>query len=186
MSFARAAGGTSKSRAVGPGRRVLCVCYPHIWTATFHHQTRRTHFWWGSNVLQRRCTGNWDEATKARPVSWPLGILITALNSLWHDPRLHCIQIITLLSHYMFFLISHEFTTYSTNGAISKYVVRKHLCGAIIQWWFSYIYRALCCAERSSNDDSPTYTVHYVVRASILLPVSSPLSQRAVAVLVCV
>jgi hypothetical protein len=32
------------------------------------------------------------------------------------------------------------------NGAISKYVVRKHLSGAIIQWWFSYIYCALCCA----------------------------------------
>jgi hypothetical protein len=32
------------------------------------------------------------------------------------------------------------------NGAISKYVIRKHLCGAIIQWWFSYIYSALCCA----------------------------------------
>jgi hypothetical protein len=32
------------------------------------------------------------------------------------------------------------------NGTISKYVVRKHLCGAIIQWWFSYIYSALCCA----------------------------------------
>jgi hypothetical protein len=30
--------------------------------------------------------------------------------------------------------------------SISKYVVRKHLCGAIIQWWFSYIYRTLCCA----------------------------------------
>jgi hypothetical protein len=42
------------------------------------------------------------------------------------------------------------------------------------------------CAERSSNDHSPMYTVHYVVRASILLPLSGPLSQRAVAVLVCV
>jgi hypothetical protein len=41
------------------------------------------------------------------------------------------------------------------------------------------------CAERSSNDDSPIYTVHYVVRASILPP-SGPLSQRAIAVLVCV
>jgi hypothetical protein len=32
------------------------------------------------------------------------------------------------------------------NGAISKYVKRKHLSGEIIQWWFSYIYCALCCA----------------------------------------
>jgi hypothetical protein len=30
------------------------------------------------------------------------------------------------------------------------------------------------------------YTVHYVVRASIFLPLSGPLSQRAIAVLVCV
>jgi hypothetical protein len=40
--------------------------------------------------------------------------------------------------------------------------------------------------ERSSNDDSPIYTVHYVVRVSILLPLSGPLTQRAIAVLVCV
>jgi hypothetical protein len=39
------------------------------------------------------------------------------------------------------------------------------------------------CAERSSNDYSPKYTVHYVVRASTLLPLSGPLSQRAIAVL---
>jgi hypothetical protein len=32
-----------------------------------------------------------------------------------------------------FFFLSRKFTIYSTNGAISKYVVRKHLCGAIIQ-----------------------------------------------------
>jgi hypothetical protein len=30
------------------------------------------------------------------------------------------------------------------------------------------------------------YTVHYVVRASILLPLSGPLNQMAIAVLVCV
>jgi hypothetical protein len=30
------------------------------------------------------------------------------------------------------------------------------------------------------------YTVHYVVRASILLPLSGSLSQKAIAVLVCV
>jgi hypothetical protein len=30
------------------------------------------------------------------------------------------------------------------------------------------------------------YTVHYVVRVSILLPLSGPLSQKAIAVLVCV
>jgi hypothetical protein len=40
------------------------------------------------------------------------------------------------------------------------------------------------CAEQSSNDDSPMCTVHYVVRASILLPLSGPLSQRVIAVLV--
>jgi hypothetical protein len=33
----------------------------------------------------------------------------------------------------LFYLFSRKFTIYSTNGAISKYVVRKHLCGAIIQ-----------------------------------------------------
>jgi hypothetical protein len=59
---------------------------------------------------------------------------------------------------------------------ILLYILCIMLCGAIIQWWFSYIYCALCCAERSSNDDSPVYTVHYVVRASILLPRSGPLS----------
>jgi hypothetical protein len=32
-----------------------------------------------------------------------------------------------------FFFISCKFTIYSTNGAISKYVIRKHLCGATIQ-----------------------------------------------------
>jgi hypothetical protein len=71
---------------------------------------------------------------------------------------------------------------------ILLYIPCIMLCGAIIQWWFSYIYRALCCAERSSNDDSPIYSyiVHYVVCASIRLPFSSPLSQRAIAVLVCV
>jgi hypothetical protein len=42
------------------------------------------------------------------------------------------------------------------------------------------------CAERSSKDDSPIYTVHYVVHAPTLLPLSGPLSQRAMAVLVCV
>jgi hypothetical protein len=52
---------------------------------------------------------------------------------------------------------------------IILYMLCIMLCGAIIQWWFSYIYaiiqwwffyiyRALCCAERSSNDDSPIYT----------------------------
>jgi hypothetical protein len=39
------------------------------------------------------------------------------------------------------------------------------------------------CAEQSSNDDSPMYTVRYVVRASTLLPLSGLLSQRAIAVL---
>jgi hypothetical protein len=64
------------------------------------------------------------------------------------------------LIFFYFLFISRKFTIYSTNGAISKYVVRKHLCVAIIQWWFSYI-----------------YSVHYVVRASILIPLSGPLSQ---------
>jgi hypothetical protein len=40
--------------------------------------------------------------------------------------------------------------------------------------------------EQSSNDDSPMYTVRYVVCASTVLPLSGPLSQRAIAVLVCV
>jgi hypothetical protein len=62
------------------------------------------------------------------------------------------------------FFISHNFTIYSTNGAISKYVNTS--------------------AERSSHDDSLIYTVHYVACASILLPLSGPLSQRAIAVLV--
>jgi hypothetical protein len=43
------------------------------------------------------------------------------------------------------FFISRKFTIYSTNGAISKYVIRKHLCGAIIQWWFSYIFSCILC-----------------------------------------
>jgi hypothetical protein len=38
---------------------------------------------------------------------------------------------------------SCKFTIYSTNWAISKYVIRKHLCGAIIQRWFSYVYCTL-------------------------------------------
>jgi hypothetical protein len=42
------------------------------------------------------------------------------------------IQYIATSNKYFFF-ISRKFTIYSTNGAISKYVVRKHLCGAIIQ-----------------------------------------------------
>jgi hypothetical protein len=42
---------------------------------------------------------------------------------------------------------NRKFTIYSTNGAIIKYVIRKHLCGAIIQWGFSYtVYCALCCS----------------------------------------
>jgi hypothetical protein len=49
---------------------------------------------------------------------------------------------------------------------ILLYILYIMLCGAIIQWWFSYIYSTLCCAERSSNDDSPIYTVHYVVRSN--------------------
>jgi hypothetical protein len=43
------------------------------------------------------------------------------------------------------------------NGAISKYVVRKHLCGSIIQWWFSYLYCALCCACLYSSSSLWTY-----------------------------
>jgi hypothetical protein len=42
------------------------------------------------------------------------------------------------------------------------------------------------CAEQTSIDDSPMYTVRYVVRASTFLPLSGHLSQRAIAVLVCV
>jgi hypothetical protein len=73
----------------------------------------------------------------------------------------------------------------SDHPVILLYMLCIMLCGAIIQW-FSYIYCALCCAERSSNDDSPMYTVHFVVCASTLLPLSGPSSQTAVAVLVCV
>jgi hypothetical protein len=40
--------------------------------------------------------------------------------------------------------------------------------------------------EQSSTDDSPMYTVRYVVSASTLLPLSGPLSQRTIIVLVCV
>jgi hypothetical protein len=68
---------------------------------------------------------------------------------------------------YIFFNFSQIYNLLY-NGAISKYVVRKHLCGAIIY------------------EDSHIYTVHYVVRAPILLPLSGPLSQRAIIVLVCV
>jgi hypothetical protein len=53
-------------------------------------------------------------------------------------PILPNITILTLtinkcVSKVLFFFISHKFTIYSTNGEISKYVVRKRLCGAIIQ-----------------------------------------------------
>jgi hypothetical protein len=36
-----------------------------------------------------------------------------------------------ILNILTFFFISCKFTIYSTNWAISKYVIRKHLCGAI-------------------------------------------------------
>jgi hypothetical protein len=55
-----------------------------------------------------------------------------------------------LVLYFIFLFISCKFTIYSTNWAISKCVIRKHLCGAIIQWWFSYVRvyctRTLCCA----------------------------------------
>jgi hypothetical protein len=38
-----------------------------------------------------------------------------------------------LLTRKVFVFIYRKFTIYSTNGAISKYVVRKHLCGVIVQ-----------------------------------------------------
>jgi hypothetical protein len=47
---------------------------------------------------------------------------------------------------YFFLFYFSQIYSLLYNGAISKYVVRKHLSGAIIQWWFSYIYCALCCA----------------------------------------
>jgi hypothetical protein len=45
------------------------------------------------------------------------------------------ISIAAVVMYYnvQFFFISRKFTIYSTNGAISKYVIRKYLCGAIIQ-----------------------------------------------------
>jgi hypothetical protein len=54
---------------------------------------------------------------------------------------------------WFFYFISGKFTIYSTNGVISKYVIRKHLCRAIIQWWFSYVYCTLCweCVYSSSS-----------------------------------
>jgi hypothetical protein len=73
-----------------------------------------------------------------------------------------------LIPHFFLFLANLQLL-YSYIGAISKYVIRKHLCGVIIQWWFSYIYCALCCA--------------FVYSASSL---SGALSQRDIAVLVCV
>jgi hypothetical protein len=41
-------------------------------------------------------------------------------------------ELLYLVDIYIFF-ISHKFTIYSTKGATCKYVVKKHLCGAIIQ-----------------------------------------------------
>jgi hypothetical protein len=49
------------------------------------------------------------------------------------------------------------------NGAISKYVVRKHLCGAIIQWWFSFIYR----------NDNEIYSSSSVIWFLNLTPITS-------------
>jgi hypothetical protein len=40
---------------------------------------------------------------------------------------------VCIYMYYTYIFISRKFTIYSTYGAISKYVVRKHLCGAIIQ-----------------------------------------------------
>jgi hypothetical protein len=82
------------------------------------------------SVEQRKVPSFFEELNSDRPqcspsLSWP------------------CYPL--LLQAKYFFLISRKFTIYSTNGTISKYVVRKHLCGAIIQWWVSYIYCALCC-----------------------------------------
>jgi hypothetical protein len=65
---------------------------------------------------------------------------------------LHCISNIPNLILSMICARTYDYFHFSQilnllhNGAISKYVVMKHLCGAIIQWWFSYIYCALCCA----------------------------------------
>jgi hypothetical protein len=57
------------------------------------------------------------------------------------------------------------------NGAISKYVVRKHLCGAIIQWRFSYIYAccALCCACLYSSSSLWSFKSEGHCRFSMLL-----------------
>jgi hypothetical protein len=57
--------------------------------------------------------------------------------------------------HILLFFISSKFTIYSTNWAISKYVIRKHLCGAIIQWWFSNVEHILelriCLTNKNIN-----------------------------------
>jgi hypothetical protein len=62
------------------------------------------------------------------------------------SPALPCIRwTMEGLYALKFFFISCKFTIYSTNWAISKYVIRKHLCGAIIQWWCCYVYCTFCC-----------------------------------------
>jgi hypothetical protein len=70
-----------------------------------------------------------------------------ALRSLAHAWDVCFTSSFLLLSHKSFFFISCKFTIYSTNWAIIKYVIRKHLCGAIIQWWCSYVYCTFCCVR---------------------------------------
>jgi hypothetical protein len=81
---------------------------------------------------------------------WPAFLLLEKKIGLWGH-RAVCASdnfsipdtILMKFVIYFFIIISCKFTIYSTNWAISKYVIRKHLCGAIIKWWFSYVYCTL-------------------------------------------
>jgi hypothetical protein len=55
------------------------------------------------------------------------------------------------------------------NRPISKYIIRKHLCGAIIQWWFSYVYCTLCCACVYSSSPLSSFTSDGHCRFSLRL-----------------
>jgi hypothetical protein len=71
------------------------------------------------------------------------------------------------MADYIFFIISCKFTIYSTNGAISKYVVSKHSCGPIIQCWFSYMCCALCCACLHSSSSLWSFKSAIVILVSV-------------------
>jgi hypothetical protein len=62
-----------------------------------------------------------------------------------HSLKIRVQQTIHIFFIYLFIYLLQIYNLFY-NRAISKYVIRKHLCGAIIQWWFSYVYCTLCCA----------------------------------------